>query len=237
MLITNLYKGICTCCNAFVSLFFPGVCIVCGGHLSDNEELICVKCMFELPKTNYHLYKDNPVAYVFYGRVPIQAATSYFHFVKSSKYSKMMYLFKYEGYSDIGFVLGSYFGKNLTESPLFDDIDIVVPVPLHRRKLLKRGYNQSECIAKGIACSMEKDMVCGNLIRNEFTPTQTRKSRIGRWENVKGKFSVLNPVAFTNKHILLVDDVITTGATLEACAVELLKVEGVRVSVATLAKA
>jgi len=237
MLIKKSHGLIYLYLESFFSLFFPRVCCVCGGHLSDNEELICVKCMCELPKTNYHLYKDNPVAFVFYGRVTIEAATSYFHFVKSSKYSSMMYKFKYEGNKDIGVVLGRYFGKNLSESLLFSDVDIIVPVPLHRRRLRERGYNQSECIAKGMSYSMKKDVVCHNLVRNEFTPTQTRKSRIDRWDNVKGKFFVVDPVAFTNKHILLVDDVITTGATLEACAVELLKVQGVRVSIATLAKA
>lgn len=237
MLTKELHGLICRYWESFYTLFFPATCCVCGGHLSNNEELICVKCLCDLPKTNYHIYKNNPVAKVFYGRVNIQAATSFFHFVKSSKYSGMMYKFKYKGDKEVGILLGRYFGRNIMESPLFSDIDIIVPVPLHRKKLRIRGYNQSECIARGMSCSMKKEVVCENLIRNEFTPTQTRKSRIDRWINVKGKFRVLDPVAIANKHILLVDDVITTGATLEACAEELLKIEGVRVSVATLAKA
>lgn len=196
-----------------------------------------MSCMSELPRTNYHLYKENPLAFIFYGRVKIHAATSYFHFVKSSKYSSMMYRFKYKGDRQIGFVLGKYFGRSLLESPLFSGVDIIVPVPLHRRKLRKRGYNQSEYIARGLSFSMKKEVVCNSLVRNEFTPTQTRKSRIDRWDNVRGKFCVADPVVFINKHILLVDDVITTGATLEACAEELLKIHGVRVSIATLAKA
>lgn len=223
--------------ESFYALFFPATCCVCGGHLSNNEELICIRCLYELPKTNYHIYKENPVATVFYGRVNIQAATSFFHFVKSSKYSSMMYKFKYKGNKEIGIVLGRYFGRNIMDSPFFSDIDIIVPVPLHRKKLKIRGYNQSECIARGMSLSMKKEVVCDSLIRNEFTPTQTRKSRIDRWMNVKGKFRVVNPLVIANKHILLVDDVITTGATLEACAEELLKIEGVRVSIATLAKA
>lgn len=223
--------------DSLFSLFFPRLCVVCGSHLFNNEEVICVECLCDLPKTNYHLYKDNPVAYVFYGRVNIYAATSYFHFVKSSKYSRMMYLFKYQGNKQIGVVLGRYFGKDLVESSLFSDVDLIVPVPLHRKKLRERGYNQSECIAEGMSVTMQVKVVSDNLLRKEYTTTQTRKSRIDRWNNVKGKFYVVDPVVFTNKHILLVDDVVTTGATLEACATELLKIQGVRVSIATLAKA
>lgn len=237
MLMRGIHGLICRYWESFYTLFFPPACCVCGGHLSNNEELICVKCLCDLPKTNYHIYKNNPVEKVFHGRVNIQAATSFFHFVKSSKYSNMMYKFKYMGNKDIGMLLGRYFGRDIMGSSLFSDIDIIVPVPLHGKKLRIRGYNQSECIARGMSCSMKKDVVCNNLVRNEFTSTQTRKSRIDRWMNVKGKFRVVDPLAIASKHILLVDDVITTGATLEACAVELLKVPGVKVSIATLAKA
>ncbi len=237
-MLKGILYGLLSCFGkSLLSLFFPRVCCVCGEYLSGNEELVCVKCLCELPKTNYHLYKDNPVAYMFYGRVNIHAAASYFHFVKSSKYSRMMYRFKYEGMKEIGVALGKYFGRNLAESHLFSDVDIIVPVPLHRKKLRERGYNQSECIARGMSASMGVCVACDNLIRKEFTPTQTRKSRTDRWDNVKGKFIVVDPVAFTNRHILLVDDVITTGATIEACAAELLKIQGVTVSIATLAKA
>lgn len=199
--------------------------------------MMCIKCYCELPRTNYHIYKDNPVAKVFYGRVNIESATSFFHFVKNSKYSKMMYRFKYEGHKEIGEFLGCRFGVCLRESDFFSGIDIIIPVPLHKRKFRKRGFNQSECIARGISKSMDRKVVCDNLIRKEFTKTQTRKSRIDRWANVSGKFRVLEPGNIEGKHILLVDDVLTTGATLEACAQELLKVQGVRVSAVTLAKA
>lgn len=223
--------------ESFFALFFPNYCCACGKYISNNEGLLCIKCFCELPKTNYHTYKDNPVAKIFWGRVEIQAATSYMHFVKGSKYSRMMYLFKYEGQKQVGVQLGRFFGADLYDSWLFKDVDIIIPVPLHKRKQRKRGFNQSECIARGLSKSMHREVVCDNLVRNEFTKTQTRKSRIDRWKNVSGKFRVKSPGALKDMHILLVDDVVTTGATIEACAQELLKVQGVRVSVVTLAKA
>ncbi len=236
-----LKRGFLSDCSlywkSFVSLIFPKTCCACGKVISISENVLCIKCYSELPRTNYHIYKENPVANVFYGRVKLEAATSFIHFIKDSKYSKLMYKFKYEGYKEIGELLGIYFGLNLRESDFFSDIDIIVPVPLHKIKLRNRGYNQSEYIARGISKSMNKNVVCDNLIRSKFTKTQTKMSRIDRWVNVSEKFKVLEPKDFEHKHILLVDDVITTGATIEACAQELLNINGVKVSVVSLAKA
>lgn len=212
-------------------------CVLCGDSVHNNKDCICANCINELPKTNFHLSRDNPVASVFYGRVNIYAATSYFYFVKSGKYSDILYKFKYLGYRYIGYCLGKSFGNDLALSPLFRGVDVIVPVPLHKKKKRLRGYNQSEYIAAGLAESMAKPLSKDNLVRKEFTVTQTTKSRVNRLDNVRGAFKVVNPNKFADKHILLVDDVITTGATMEACAEELLKIEGTMVSVASLAKA
>jgi ComF family protein len=184
----------------------------------------------------FHVDENNPVAKLFWGRTKVEFATAFFHFNKGSKYQGMMHKFKYHNCKEIGFVLGKYFGTSIKDSN-FNKIDIIIPVPLHKSKLKKRGYNQSEWIAKGMSESLSKPIDSNTLIRKIATETQTRKSRFERWKNVDNIFGIQNADHIKGKHILLVDDVVTTGSTLEACANAILEIENTKVSIATLAVA
>jgi ComF family protein len=223
--------------NDFFNLIFPVTCAACGNVLINNERIICLSCNYNLPRTNFHLEPDNPVAVIFWGRVRIEYATAFYFFNKASRFRHLIHELKYKGRKDIGMELGRIFGFEMATSPGFRLIDLVLPVPLHKKKLRKRGFNQSEYIARGISEAMNKPLDTSTVIRIVYSATQTRKSRYDRWMNVEGIFKVTDPTALSGKHILLVDDVVTTGATLEACATEILKVEGTKVSVAILGMA
>ncbi|MFC2152563.1 ComF family protein [Bacteroidota bacterium] len=220
----------------FFNLFFPDLCVVCNTHLVNQEEIICTKCIFNLPKTNYHKEIDNPVSQLFWGRTKVEYATAFFTFSKGSNYQYMMHKFKYHGNKEIGYVLGKSFGNQLRKS-VFNNIDLIIPVPLHKSKLKKRGYNQSEWIAMGLSETLQKPLDVKSFIRSLATETQTRKSRFERWKNVENIFTIKNENALKGKHILLVDDVVTTGSTLEACVNSILEIEGTKVSIAALAVA
>ncbi|MFI5163654.1 MAG: ComF family protein [Bacteroidia bacterium] len=221
--------------NDFLSLIFPKVCAACGKSLFKSEECICTYCLYHLPKTNFHLYADNPVIRLFWGRTTISSASSLYSFSKGSKVQQLIHQLKYRGKKEIGVSLGKYYGKELKTSPLFSSATLVIPVPLHQKKLKKRGYNQSETFARGIAEAMEAESGSDILIRTYASETQTKKSRYARWKNVEEIFQVISPEKIEGKHILLVDDVVTTGSTLEACANRILEVPNTRVSVATIA--
>jgi ComF family protein len=220
-----------------LNLFFPNVCQACGEPLLNQEEVICSSCLFKLPKTGFHLHAENPVSRVFWGRVDLNAASSFLFFSKGGKVQHLIHSLKYRGNRETGVYLGKLFGTDLQKSELFESADLVIPVPLHPKKQHKRGFNQSERIAKGIGDAMQIPLVTHKLIRIINTSTQTKKSRDNRWDNVKNAFEVQDTSSLENKHVLLVDDVLTTGATLESCAQNLLKIPGVRVSVVTLAYA
>ncbi|MDD4144629.1 MAG: phosphoribosyltransferase family protein [Prolixibacteraceae bacterium] len=222
-------------CNDLLELLYPSLCITCGERLVLHEKYICMKCWLDLPVTNFHLDPENNVARLFWGRVNIEYATSYFFFRKGSRYQKLIHFIKYRGLKELGFESGIRLGDLLSAN--YNSVDLIVPVPLHPEKEKRRGFNQSEWIARGIAVSFDHPVVPGNLYRTVYNPTQTRKDRYGRWLNVEGIFKVRDPGRFEGRHIMLVDDVITTGSTLEACAAEILKIPGTRVSIATLAVA
>jgi ComF family protein len=219
----------------FVSLFYPQVCYACGNSMYRNEEVICSFCRYHLPKTDFHKQKENPLSKTFWGRVNLENVSAYFYFSKGSKVQHLMHQFKYRGRFEIGVYMGRLYGSDLKQEEAFNDITMVIPVPLHPKKMGKRGYNQSEKFAEGLAKSMDIILDTKTLVRTYASETQTRKTRFSRWENVKEIFKVNDPDKIAGKHILLVDDVITTGATIEACATHLLEVEGTRVSVASLA--
>jgi ComF family protein len=221
----------------FFRLFYPNVCAVCGADLVQGEEVFCISCLYNIPLTRFWNDKENIVAQIFWGRVNIENACAYFFFVKGSKYRPLLHKLKYKGEREIGSELGIQFGQALKTSALYRDIDYVVPVPLHPKKLRIRGYNQAEAIAEGIARGLEIELSTTHLVRTEFTQTQTRKTRAERVMNVSKAFTVANSKEIEGKHVLLVDDVVTTGATLEACAAKLLEVNGCRVSIAALAYA
>ena len=223
--------------NYLTELFFPRLCVVCGDKLIEQEQWICLHCLHHIPRTNFHLEPDNRVAQIFYGRVKLEFATSFFYFSKGSKYQSLLHALKYKGMKELGAEIGKHFGIDLMQSPDFLSVDVICPVPLHPQKEKKRGYNQSWWIASGIALQMQKELSDDNLKRVTATETQTRKSRFERWQNVEGIFELSNPAAFAGKHILLIDDVVTTGATLEACAQTILSQTDARVSIATLGTA
>lgn len=221
--------------NDFISLAFPKICAACGKSLFRNEECICAYCLYHLPQTNFHLHPDNPVIKLFWGRADIYSASSLYSFSKGSKVQKLIHQLKYRGKKEIGVSLGKYYGRELKTAPLFSSVNLVIPVPLHPKKLKKRGYNQSETFAQGIADVMETESGNDILVRSYSSETQTRKSRFARWKNVEEIFKVIAPEKIKDKHVLLVDDVVTTGSTLEACANKILEVPGTKVSVATIA--
>lgn len=220
--------------NDLFELFFPSLCVTCGKKLLSQEKYVCLDCRSDFPRTNFHRERENKVAQLFWGRVEVEQATSFLYFRKGSRYQRLVHFLKYKGLKELGPEIGNIFGQELLFSP-FDDVEVVVPVPLHPKKLQQRGYNQSEWIARGIAAAMQKPLSAANLQRVRFTPTQTRKTRFERWQNVEGIFAVENPEEFAGKHLLLVDDVVTTGSTLEAAAFTLLQAGAARVSIATLA--
>jgi ComF family protein len=216
-------------------LFFPNVCVACGRTLNRQEEILCTSCLYKLPKTGFHMHAENLVAETFWGRVELHSAASFLFFSKKGKVQKLMHVLKYKGRKEVGVYLGRLFGTDLKESPLFNTVEMIVPVPLHPKKQRKRGFNQSVMIARGIGEALGVPVSVDNLIRTAYTSSQTKKSRYDRWQNVKGVFSVQDPELFRNKHLLIVDDVLTTGATMEACVHPLLEIPGTKVSVATLA--
>lgn len=221
----------------FLNLLFPNICIVCGESLHKHEQQLCINCIHRIPKTNYHLATNNPIEKRFWGKVPIHRGTSFFFFQKGSPYQKILHSLKYRRNQEIGELLGKYAAEELLDSVDFSTIDIIIPVPLHPKKYKTRGYNQSECIGKGLSKILEKPIDTTSLIRIRENTTQTKKSVFERYENTEGIFILQNQNNLTGKHVLLVDDVLTTGSTLEACVRTLIKIEGIKVSIFTLAVA
>lgn len=221
----------------FIALIFPELCQACGGNLVSNEDVICINCVYDLPYTNFHQQPDNVVARQLWGRIDLQNVYTLLYFVKGGKVQNMMHQFKYKNMPRIGNRLGEVAGKQLAGAERFQDIDFIIPVPLHPRKLKIRGYNQSAQFAEGLAENMNATVDIGNLIRLKHTDTQTKKSRFSRYENMKDVFGVIDPKKLEGKHVLLVDDIITTGATLEACGLQLLKIPGLKLSLAAIAYA
>jgi ComF family protein len=221
----------------FVSLLFPQLCQACSANLVAGEELICTDCRYNLPFTNFHLKPDNLVAQQFWGKLNVEAVHAMCYFTKGGKMQHLMHQFKYRGVKKIGNLLGKIAGGQLNENPLFKNIDAIIPVPLHKSRLRKRGYNQSTSFAEGISDKLKIPVIENNLVRERATETQTHRSRFSRFENMQEVFAIKNPEALRNKHVLLVDDIVTTGSTLEACGAQLLKIEGLKLSIATIAYA
>jgi ComF family protein len=200
-----------------------------------NESLICTACFVLIPRTNYHLAEDNPVAQLFWGRCLIEKAAAFSYYNKGSRIRKLIHNMKYKGIREIGYELGRIYGLSLKASGFANDIDMIIPVPLHPMKKRVRGFNQSETISMGIADVTHLPVDIKSLARILVSATQTKRSRYERWTNVEGIFKVIDSETIIGKHVLIVDDVITTGSTIESCTNELLKVEGVKVSVVALA--
>lgn len=202
-----------------------------------NERVICISCAHELPVTQFHLDNDNPVKKVFYGRLEIVNATTLLTFHKKGSVQKLIHQLKYKGHREIGGFLGEWLGAEIKASPFFNEIDAVIPVPLHKRKLRSRGFNQVEDFGKEVAKALEIPYIDNVLLKKTFSTTQTIKARLARYGNIKESFVLANPHLINNAHLLLVDDIITTGATLEACAGVLKEAGDVKISIATMAAA
>ncbi|WP_317130354.1 ComF family protein [Pontimicrobium aquaticum] len=218
-----------------LNLFFPKVCYACNNLLVDKETYVCTDCRHNLPVTNYHFNNDDTVKKVLYGRVKLEHATALLRFHKKGMVQQLMHGLKYRGYQDIGEFLGKWLGHELKNIEAYKNIDAIVPVPLHKKKLKKRGYNQVEKFGKEIANALDIPYIDTVLKKTTATQTQVFKKRIARWGNDNEVFSSAKLDVLANKHILLVDDIITTGATVEACANELLKANNVKLSLATMA--
>jgi ComF family protein len=222
----------------FASLFFPHLCAACNGHLMRGEVAICTACLLDCPRTfDEQDAVDNPVTRVFWGRMQLQTAAACFVFTKGGKVQELIHNLKYNGREDAGIAAGKLFGNDLKDLTPFNTIDAVVPVPLHNDKFRKRGYNQAACFAEGLAAALNVPHFPRGMLRISANETQTKKNREERWENVEDIFAVNPKYNLEGKHILLVDDVITTGATIEACAIPLLKLKDTKLSIAALASA
>ena len=209
--------------NSLLHILFPHVCDGCGSDIVDEGSSLCMKCITEMPETNFHLHANNPVEKIFWGRLPIISATAQYYFVKESLMQRLMHQLKYKGNKELGKQLGRLMGYELQKTNRFNKPDFLVPLPLFASKEKRRGYNQATVLCEGIAEVMNIEIARDVIVRTQHTETQTKKGRIERWQNMEGKFEMMKPGKIQNKNILLVDDVITTGATLEACGHELLK--------------
>lgn len=234
---TNLTQSAFHLWSDFVTLFFPNYCLGCTNSLFRGEEILCTRCILELPKTRYHDQIDNTIKSRLSGRIPLTYAMAFLKFRKTGVVQHLLHQLKYNNHPEVGIRLGKIYGKDLVDSGLGKEFDLIVPIPLHESRKRRRGYNQSAKFAEGLSSSMDIPWDESVAERKIKTATQTRKSKIERWENVKDVFLVKHPKKIVNKRILLIDDVITTGATLEACGQQLLNHGCSELSIACLAEA
>lgn len=218
-----------------VDLLFPKVCYACLNLLNDNESVICVACRHDLPVTNFHFNDDDSVKKSLYGRASIVNGTALFRFEKKGLVQQLIHGLKYKGYEIIGFTLGNWLGGELKSLSHYRSVDVVIPVPLHKNKLRKRGYNQVAKFGQQIAKALDADYSDSVLVKVTNTKSQTIKNRLARWNNSDELFALNNPELIADKHILIVDDIITTGATLEACISVLSQAKNIKISIATIA--
>lgn len=218
-----------------LDLISPRLCVVCGYRLSVSEEILCTKCLLHLPRTGFHLNAyENEMAKLFWGQIPVERATAFFYYEAHADAANIIYELKYKNHPEIGEEVGRMFAKEIKPSGFFDGIDGIVPVPLAKKRLRQRGYNQSEEIARGVAAISDLPIFDQAVRRLFFEGSQTSKGRWDRNENVENVFELVQADTIRGKHILLIDDVVTTGATVIACAKELCKAGGVRISVLSL---
>ncbi len=223
--------------NDSMQLFFPHNCIGCGSDVLSDSSMLCLRCISNLPYTGYENIENNPVEDIFRGRTIIKEAASTFYFSKGHLVQHLIHQLKYKGAQQVGQYLGALMGNALLQSERFTNIDYLVPLPLYADKEFKRGYNQSTILCNGMSTTMHIPVMNDNVVRKRYTDTQTKKHRAERWQNVEGSFAIKNPKLLAGKNILLVDDVITTGATLEACGQCMQQVADLQISLSTLATA
>ena len=218
-------------------LFFPQCCLVCGKTLLEGEEYLCFHCLSNMPRTHLYLHKDNEMEKELWGKFPIERASAYLYYSKGGDVKKLLTDLKYRGNADLGCFLGRCMTREMLSSGFFQGVDGIIPVPLHPRKQKIRGYNQSIMLANGVSSVTNIPVWNDLLVRTQYTQTQTRKGSYERWLNVKDMFECTSPDRLRGKHVLLVDDVFTTGATLVACADAFRQIPDLRFSVLTLALA
>lgn len=223
--------------SAFRHLLFPTYCVVCGSRLRDEERGICLPCDLGMPRTHFHRQTGNPVEKAFWGKCPLVRGTSFFYYYRGDTFPRVLFHLKYHNRPDLGIVMGQLMARELQPDGFFEGIDVLVPVPLHPRKQAARGYNQSERLARGISLITGIPVESSLLARVRYTETQTRKSMSARFDNLQQVFELRQPLLFEGKHVLLIDDVLTTGATLTGCADCFASVPRVRLSVLSLAVA
>jgi len=223
--------------NYIINLFFPKVCDGCRSLLLQNENVFCTICRHEMPLTQYHLDPKNEAIKKFYGKIDIQFAAAFLYFNKKGMVQELIHNLKYKGHQEIGTVLGSWYAEDLKELQLPIPFDVVIPVPLHKKKFKERGYNQVTTFGNAIAAGFNIPFNDNVLIRKVYTKTQSKKNLLGRSENIESIFDVEFSESNHNKHFLIVDDVFTTGATIEACSRALLKIPGAKISMICMAMA
>lgn len=219
----------------FFHLFFPQLCEACSSALYEGEEQVCLRCRAKLPQTDYALVPDNMVARLFWGRVPLERAAAVYFYHKGNRIQILMHALKYKGRKDLGVLLGKWMFAAMNRNQWLEDIDAIIPIPLHPKKEKTRGYNQALMLAIGFASESAIPIIKKALVRSENRGSQTKLSRMARWENAQEAYSLADATSIRDKHVLLIDDVVTTGATLEACAGVLIQEAGCRVSILTVA--
>lgn len=219
------------------NLFFPKVCAGCHTLLMTNETVFCTTCRHEMPLTQYHLDANNEAVKKFYGKIEIEHASAFLYFNKKGMVQELIHNLKYKGYEEIGTVLGNWYVEDLKSINLKTAFDVVIPVPLHQKKFKERGYNQVTTFGKALSKGLNIPYDNSILFRTKYSKTQSKKNLLGRSEGIKNVFDVNFSEENHNKHFLLIDDVLTTGATLEACSRSLLKIPGAKISIVCMAMA
>lgn len=220
--------------RALLDVVFPRTCSVCGSPLASHEKHLCTGCLVDIPKTDFHLQHFNPMEQLFAGKVLIHRASGFFFYEKGSPYSNLLHDFKYRNLPQLAFFLASLYARELQQHHFFAHIHYIIPVPLHRSKLISRGYNQSEMIARGFSSVTGIPVLTDIIVAHHPHESQTDKGIYERWANTQGVFSAVNTHLIENKHVLIVDDVVTTGATLLSASLSISSVPGVTISLATL---